>query len=69
MRAHAHTYACFEAQTDGHAVAQLVMALRYKPEGRGFGPQWSFLPYSVCNRNECQVAYISMGIKAAAAWG
>ena len=24
----------------GHAVAQLVEALRYKPEGRGFDSQW-----------------------------
>ena len=23
-----------------HAVAQLVEALRYKPEGRGFDPRW-----------------------------
>ena len=28
----------------GHAVAQLVEALRYKPEGSGFDPRW-------CNRN------------------
>ena len=28
-------------QTDlGHAVAQLVEALRYKPEGRGFDSRW-----------------------------
>jgi hypothetical protein len=27
----------------GHAVAQLVEALRYKPEGRGFDSQWNFL--------------------------
>ena len=24
----------------GHAVEQLVEALRYKPEGRGFGSRW-----------------------------
>ena len=24
----------------GHAVAQLVEVLRYKPEGRGFDSQW-----------------------------
>jgi hypothetical protein len=24
----------------GHAVAQLIEALRYKPEGRGFDSQW-----------------------------
>jgi len=28
----------------GHAVAQLVQALRYKPEGRGFDSRWGFLP-------------------------
>ena len=26
--------------TLGHTVAQLVEALRYKPEGRGFDPRW-----------------------------
>jgi len=25
---------------EGHAVTQLVEALRYKPEGRGFDYQW-----------------------------
>jgi len=25
---------------EGHAVGQLVAALRYKPEGRGFDPRW-----------------------------
>ena len=29
-------FCCLTAQTWGHAVAQLVEALRYKPEGRGF---------------------------------
>jgi hypothetical protein len=28
--------------SDWHAVAQLVEALRYKPEGRGFDPNWNF---------------------------
>jgi hypothetical protein len=28
----------------GHAVAQLVESLRYKPEGRGFDSRW-------CHRN------------------
>ena len=27
-------------QGSGHAVAQLVEALRYKPEGRGFDSRW-----------------------------
>ena len=31
-----HSYAYFK----GHAVAQLVETLRYKPEGRGF--DWNF---------------------------
>ena len=53
----------------GHAVAQLVEALRYKPEGRGFDSRWfnwnfsltqSFRPHydpgvdSASNRNEYQ---------------
>jgi hypothetical protein len=60
----------------GHAVAQLVEALLYKPEGRGFGSRWcqwnflltqSFRPHydsgveSVSNRNEYQE--ISLGGK------
>ena len=54
---------------EGHAVAQLVEALRYKPEGRGFDSRWchcnfsstqSFQPQygpgvdSASNRNEYQ---------------
>jgi hypothetical protein len=31
----------------GHAVAQLVETLRYKPEGRAFDTQWSHWNYSV----------------------
>ena len=57
----------------GHAVAQLVEALRYKPEGRGFYSWWchcnvsltqSFRPHygpgvdSVCNRNEYQEYFV-----------
>jgi hypothetical protein len=64
----------------GHAVAQLVAALRYKPEGRRFNSQWcnwnfsltqSFrLHYgpgvdSASNRNEDQECF--MGVKAASA--
>jgi hypothetical protein len=56
-------------KTGGYAVAQLVEALRYKPEGRGFDPRWcdwnislisSFGPRyspgidSASNINECQ---------------
>jgi hypothetical protein len=26
----------------GHAVAQMVKALRYKPEGRGFDSRWFY---------------------------
>ena len=62
----------------GHAVAQLVEALRYKSEGRGFDSQWfhwifsltlSFrLHYgpgvdSASNRNEYQEYFL--GVKAA----
>ena len=64
----------------GHAVAQLVEALRYKPEGRGFDTQWcqwnlsltqSFLSHyglevdSASNRNEYQECFL--GVKAAGA--
>jgi hypothetical protein len=31
----------------GYAVAQLVEALRYKLEGRGFDSQWSYWNFSV----------------------
>ena len=61
----------------GQAVAQLVEALRYKPEGRGFDSRWchwnfsltlSFRPYygtgvdSASNRNEYQECFL--GVKA-----
>ena len=47
----------------GHAVAQLVEALRYKPEGRGFD---SFWPHygpgvdSASNRNEYQEYFLGV---------
>ena len=31
----------------GHAVAQLVEALRYKPEGRGFNSRWCHWIFSL----------------------
>jgi len=31
----------------GYAVAQLVEALRYKPDGRGFGSRWSHWNFSL----------------------
>ena len=31
----------------GHAVAQLVEALRYKPEGRGFDSRWCHWDFSL----------------------
>jgi len=64
----------------GYAVAQLVEALRYKPEGRGFDSRWchcnfsltqSFWPHfgpgvdSTSNRNEYQEYFV--GVKAAGA--
>ena len=63
----------------GHAVAQLVEALRYKLEGRGFDSQWchwnfsltSFRPHygtgidSASNTNEYQEHFL--GVKAAGA--
>ena len=62
------------------SVAQLVEALRYKPEGRGFDSRWchwnfsltqSFRPHydtgvdSTCNKNEYQKYFL--GEKAAGA--
>ena len=62
----------------GHAVAQLVEALCYKPEGRGFDSRWCYWifsltqsfrhgpeVYSASNRNEYQEYFL--GIKAAGA--
>ena len=64
----------------GHAVAQLVEALRYKPEGRGFDSRWchwnfsltlSFRPHygpgvdSACDGNEYQECFL--GVKATGA--
>ena len=68
--------ACFwypTLRSQGHAVTQLVEALRYKPEGRGFDSRWchwnfsltsSFRPRygpginSVSNRNEYQEYFL-----------
>ena len=59
----------------GHAVAQWVEALRYKPEGRGFDSRWcdwnfsltqSFQPHygpgadSASNRNEYQEYFLGV---------
>jgi len=66
----------------GHAVAQLVEALRYKPEGSRFDSRWchwnfsltqSFRPHYVpgddsdSNRNEYQEYFL--GVKAASTYG
>jgi hypothetical protein len=57
----------------GHALAQLVVALRYKPEGCGFDSRWCDLKFlvtlsvrphygtgidSASNRNECQEYFL-----------
>jgi hypothetical protein len=61
----------------GHAVAQLVEALRYKSEGRGFNSRWFYWIFSLTffrphyarwvdsafNRNEYQECFV--GLKAA----
>jgi hypothetical protein len=62
----------------GYAVARLVEALRYKPEGRGFVLRWSHWNFSVTqsfrshygpgvdsvsNRNEYQESFL--GVKTA----
>jgi len=51
-------------------VAQLVQALRYKPEGRRFDSRWRLKFYSsgfdsASNRNECQECFL--GVKAGGA--
>jgi hypothetical protein len=66
----------------GHAVAQLVEALRYKLEGRVFDSRWchwnfsltlSFRPHygpgfdSASNRNEYQEYFLGWGVKTAGA--
>jgi hypothetical protein len=64
----------------GHAVAQLIEALRYKPKGGGFDSRWGLRDfsliwsfrshygpgvYSVSNRNQYQ--QYSLGVKMAGA--
>jgi len=70
-----------EYEREGHTMAQLVEALRYKPEGRGFDSRWChwnlsltyFLPHygpgvdSASNRNEYQKYFL--GVKAAGVYG
>jgi len=69
-----HDYYSVNMYVKGHAVAQLVEALRYKPEGRGFDSRWChwnffidiILPAALWpNRNECQEYFL--GVKAAGA--
>ena len=67
----------------GHAVAQLVEALRFKSEGHGFDSQWfhwnfsltqSFRPHygpevdSASNRNEYQEYFLGIKAAGAQAW-
>jgi hypothetical protein len=40
----------------GHAVAQLVETLHYKPEGRGFDSRWCHWIFSLIIPSECTVA-------------
>jgi len=40
-------YFTLYVQWMGHAVAQLVEALRYKPEGRGFDSRWCHWNFSL----------------------
>jgi len=65
----------------GHAVAQLVEALRYKPEGRGFDSRWchwnfslkySFRPHYGLDSNKSlkvmSTRNMSWGVKADSAY-
>jgi hypothetical protein len=53
------------------AVAQLVEALRYKPEGRGFDSRFHYVPgvYSASGRNEFQEHFLGRGVSSAGAQG
>jgi hypothetical protein len=64
----------FYTVCEGHAVAQLVEALRYKPEGRGFESRWCHNPSGrtvalglTQPLTEMSTRYISWGVKAAGA--
>ena len=53
----------------GHAVAQLVEALRYKLEGRGFYSRWTFIRIvglggSIEPLTEMSTMAIACGVKA-----
>jgi len=71
--AHVSIYKAYILTLRGHAVAQLVEALRYKPEGRGFDSRWCLWIFyfyspgvdSASNRNEYQECFL--GVKAAGA--
>jgi len=53
----------------GHAVAQLVEALRYKPEGRGFDtilrPHYGPRVDSASNRNKYQEYFLEVKVAGA----
>ena len=53
--------------SSGHAVAQLVEALRYKPEGRGFVSGRTMALGSTRPLTEMSTRNISWGVKAAGA--
>ena len=40
-------YKHYNIHSVGHAVAQLVETLRYKPEGRGFDSRWCHWNFSL----------------------
>ena len=44
---HIYIYIYIYIGRRGHAVAQLVEALRYKPEGRGFDSRWCHWIFSL----------------------
>jgi hypothetical protein len=75
---------CFPIEREvfcvGHAVAQVIEALRYKPEGRGFDSQWCHWNFHCRNPlgrtvslgsaqllTEMRTRNISWGVKAAGA--
>jgi len=44
---HYALYKLMYIHSPGHAVSQLVEALRYKPEGRGFDSRWCHWNFSI----------------------
>ena len=49
-------YVYYKEEGGGHAVAQLVEALRYKPESGGFDSRWGHWIFLWLNPSDCTMA-------------